>query len=98
MLILCAGQAAAFDIQIGLLDVGPPANTTAGPHQIANDTVGARVTIPLSFSKTQKPGHTLNGQRMAPFTEQDAEDSLIVIMLFGVALAAGYYTVDAASD
>ena len=98
ILILCAGQAAAFDLQLGHLNFGPSANTTAGPHQLENDAVGAMVTIPLGFSKTEKPGDTLNGQDLSRFTEQDAKDSLIVIMLFGVAIAAGALTVSAASN
>jgi len=40
----------------------------------------------------------LNGQNLSRFTEQDAKDSLVVIMLFGVAIAAGALTVSAASD
>ena len=98
ILILCTSQAAAFDLQIGHLNFNPPANTMAGPHQLGNDTVGAMVTIPLGFTKTEKPGDTLNGQDLSRFTEQDAKDSLVVIMLFGVAIAAGALTVSAASD
>jgi hypothetical protein len=98
ILTLCAGQAVAFDLQIGHLNFNPPANPTAGPYQLGNDTVGAMVTIPLGFSKAEKPGDTLNGQDLSRFTEQDAKDSLIVIMLFGVAIAAGALTVSAASN
>jgi len=98
ILILGAGQAAAFDLQIGHLNFNPPANTMAGPHQLRNDAVGAMVTIPLGFTKTKKPNDTLNGQDLSRFTEQDAKDSLIVIMLFGVAIAAGALTVSAASN
>jgi hypothetical protein len=98
ILILCAGQAAAFDLQIGQLNFNSPANTMTGPHQPGNDAVGAMVTIPLGFSKAEKPGDTLNGQDLSLFTEQDAKDSLIVIMLFGVAIAAGALTASAASN
>ena len=99
IIILCTSQAAAFDIQIGHLNFNPTANETAGPHQLGNDTVGAMVTIPLGFSNSNKPTtSTLNGQDLAQFTEQDAKDSLIVIMLFGVAIAAGALTVSAASN
>jgi len=98
ILILCTSQAAAFDLQIGHLNFNQPANATAGPHQLENDAVGAMVTIPLGFTKTEKPGDTLNGQDLSRFTEQDAKDSLVVIMLFGVAIAAGALTVSAASD
>ncbi len=95
---MAAGQAAAFDLQIGHLNFNPPANATAGPHQLENNAMGAMVTIPLGFTKTEKPKDTLNGQDLSSFTEQDAKDSLIVIMLFGVAIAAGALTVSAASE
>jgi hypothetical protein len=98
ILILGAGQAAAFDIQIGHLNFNPTVNETAGPHQLGNDTVGARITIPLGFSKAGSSVDTLNGQNLSRFTQEDAKDSLIVIMLFGVAIAAGVLTVSAASN
>lgn len=98
ILILCASQAVAFDLQIGHLNFNQPANATAGPHQLENDAVGAMVTVPLGFSRTVKSGNTLNSQDLSQFTEQDAKDSLIVIMLFGVAIAAGALTVSAASN
>lgn len=94
-----AGQAAAFDIQIGHLNFNTTVNETAEPHQLGTDAVGAMVTIPLGFSRIAKPGgDTLNGQDLSRFTEQDAKDSLIVIMLFGVAIAAGVLTASAVSE
>ncbi len=98
ILIFGAGQAIAFDLQIGHLNFNPSANATAGPHQLDHDAVGAMITIPLGFSKTGKVDDTLNGQDLSRFTEQDAKDSLIVIMLFGAAIAVGALTVSAASN
>ena len=98
ILILCTSQAAAFDLQIGHLNFNPTTNETAGPHQLGNNAVGAMVTIPLGFSKTEKPGDTLNGQTLSKFTQEDAKDSLIVIMLFGVAVGAGVLAASAASN
>ena len=98
MLMLCAGQAAAFDLQIGHLNFNPPASATGGPQQLGRDGVGAMITIPLGFTRTKKLNSTLNGQDLSRFTEQDAKDSLIVIMLFGVAIAVGALTVSAASN
>jgi hypothetical protein len=88
ILIFGAGQAAAFDLQIGHMNFNPPANPTAGPYQLGNDTVGAIVTIPLGFSKAEKPGDTLNGQDLSRFTEQDTKDSLVVMGAIAVGVIA----------
>jgi hypothetical protein len=98
ILILCAGQAVAFDIQIGHLNFNPTSNDRAGQYQKDNDAFGARIMIPLGFSKTGSSVDTLNGQNLSRFTQEDAKDSLIVIMLFGVAIAVGVLTVSAASN
>jgi hypothetical protein len=96
---MAAGQAAAFDLQIGHLDFGPPAAEVTGRNHSDNSGLGAMISIPLGFSASGKPAaSTLNGQNLAKFTEQDAKDSLIVIMLFGVAIAAGALSVSAASN
>jgi hypothetical protein len=55
ILILCAGQAAAFDIQIGHLDFGPPIADTAGRYQADNKNFGAMISIPLGFSESGIP-------------------------------------------
>jgi hypothetical protein len=96
---LAAGQAAAFDLQIGHLNFGPAAAETTGRYDSDNSGLGAMLSIPLGFSNSGKPTTSiLNGQDLAQFTEQDAKDSLIVIMLFGVAIAAGALSVSAASN
>jgi hypothetical protein len=99
ILFLCTGQAAAFDLQIGHLNFGPAPAETTGHHPSANNGFGATLTVPLGFSGSNRPtSGTLNGQALSSFTEQDAKDSLIVIMLFGVAIAAGVLTASAASE
>ena len=97
ILFLGAGQAAAFDIQIGHLNFNPISNDSPGRYLNNNDAFGAMITIPLGHSGTGKPDGTLNGQSLSNFTQENAKDSLIVIMLFGVAIAAGALTVSAAS-
>lgn len=91
-------QAAAFDLQIGQMNFGPPPAHTAGHYPSENSGLGARITIPLGFSKSEQPTATLNGQDISQFTQEDAKDSLIVLMLFGVAIAVGALTVSAASN
>ena len=98
ILFLGAGQAAAFDIQIGHLNFNPISNDSPGRYLNNNDAFGARITIPIGFAKSGKPVDTLNGQSLSRFTQENAKDSLIVIMLFGVAIAAGALTVSAASN
>jgi hypothetical protein len=98
ILILCAGQAAAFDLQIGHLNFGPPPTDTAGHYQADNNSFGAMISIPLGFSKPGKTADTLNGQDLSQFTEQDAKDSAVVIMLVGVAIAVGAIAVAGTAD
>jgi len=99
ILFLAAGQAAAFDLQIGHLNFGPPPTDTASHFHSDNNGFGAMITMPLDFSGSNKPTTgTLNGQDLSRFTQQDAKDSLIVIMLFGVAIAAGALSFSAASN
>ena len=98
LLFFAAGQAAAFDLKIGHMNVGAPPVIHAGRYAPANNGFGAMLTMPLGFSSANKTTATLNGQDISHFTQQDAKDSLIVIMLFGVAIAAGVLTVSAASN
>ncbi len=96
-LIFCmaAGQATAFDLQIGHLNFGPPSADAAGPGHFDNNGFGARLTIPFGASGSGESTATLNGQDISQFTQQDAKDSLIVIMLFSVAIAAAVLSASA---
>ena len=98
ILFLGAGQAAAFDLQIGHLRFNPAPDDLTGQYHKNDASFGALLTIPLGFSETGRPRDTLNGQNLSNFTQEDAKDSLIVIMLFGVAIAAGALTVSATSN
>ena len=98
ILFLAIGHAAAFDFQIGHLNFGPPPADTAGYYQSDNSGFGASITIPLGFSASEQPSATLNGQDISRFTQQDAKDSLIVIMLFSVAIAAGVLSASAVAQ
>jgi len=98
ILILTASQVAAIDLKIGAMNMGAlPVDTTA---RYAHDSTGfgATLSFPLGFSDAIKPSATLNGQDISHFTQQDAKDSLIVIMLVGVTIAAGALSVGAASN
>ena len=98
LFFLTTGQAAAFDLQVGHLNFGPAPAGSAGDCQANRSGFGAMVTLPLGFSESKPPNATLNGQDLSHFTRQNAQDSLIVIMLVGVAIAAGTLTVSIASD
>ena len=99
ILFFWASQAAAFDLQVGHLNFNPASNDRTGRYQSGNDAFGAMITIPFGSSQAGEPGgDTLNGQNLSRFTQEDAKDSLIVIMLFGVAIAVGALTVSAASN
>jgi len=99
IVILCASQAAAFDLQIGHLNFNPAANQPAGHYQSDNSGLGASITIPLGFSNSSKQTtSTLNGQDLAQFTEQDAKDSAIVIMLVVVGIAVTAFVASESSD
>jgi len=98
ILVLNASQIAAFDLQVGGMNFTPSAASHSEPYPDRGNAFGATLTIPLGPAA---PGHradTLNGQALSNFTTQDAKDSLIVIMLFGVAIAAGALTVSVTSD
>ncbi|CAD7845025.1 MAG: hypothetical protein [Olavius algarvensis Delta 4 endosymbiont] len=98
ILLLASGQAAAFDLKIGQMNIG--ASPFGNAERYAQDSTGfgAMLSVPLGFSDTKTPSTTLNGQDISHFTQQDAKDSLIVIMIVGVAIAAGALTVSAASN
>jgi hypothetical protein len=98
ILILCAGQAAAFDLQIGHLNFGPPPVDTTGRYQADNNGFGAMISVPLGFSESGIPADTLNGQDLSQFTEQDAKDSAVVIMLVVVGIAVGAIAVAGTAD
>ena len=80
------------------MNIGPSPDDTPGRFAQSGTGIGAMLSVPLRFSDSNSPSATLNGQDMSHFTQQDAKDSLIVIMLFGVAIAAGVLTVGAASN
>jgi len=98
ILFLATGQAAAFDLKIGTLNIGPSPVDRSGRYLQDSSGFGVMLSLPLGFSDTKSTSSTLNGQDITHFTQQDAKDSLIVIMLFGVAIAAGVLTVSAASN
>jgi len=98
ILFLATGQAAAFDLKIGTMNIGPPAVETSGRYLQDSPGFGVMLSVPLGFFETKTPSVSLNGQDISHFTQQDAKDSLIVIMLFGVAIAAGALTVSAATN
>jgi hypothetical protein len=95
---LAAGQAAAFDLQIGHLDFGSPSADSMGPSAFDNSGFGAMVTIPFDASGSGAATTTLNGRDISQFTQQDAKDSLIVIMLFSVAIALGVLSANAVAE
>lgn len=98
ILILTAGQAAAFDLKIGAMNIGTSPVGSAERDTQNRTGFGAILSVPLGFSDTKTSSATLNGQDISQFTQQDAKDSLIVIMLFGVAIAAGALTASAAAN
>ena len=93
-----ASQAAAFDIRIGPTNFNPAAGEQTGRHQDPGSSFGAMVSIPLGSQATGRQSGTLNGQDLANFTKQDAKDSAIVIMLFGVAIAAGALSISVSAN
>ncbi len=99
-LIFCmaAGQTVAFDLQVGHMNFGSPSVAVAGPGYLDNNGFGALLTIPFGASGPDTPTATLNGQDISQFTQQDAKDSLIVIMLFGVFIAAGVLSASAVAN
>ncbi len=96
-LIVCmaAGQATAFDLQIGHLNFDPPSADATGHGHFGDNGFGAMLTIPFDASGSGISTATLNGQDISQFTQQDAKDSLIVIMLFSVAIAAAILSASA---
>ena len=81
--VLTAGQAAAIDLQIGTMYVSPAQN----PHGFRpanSDAFGVKLVIPFGASQKERLDVTLNGGDVSLFSEQDAKDSAIVIMLYGV--------------
>jgi len=98
IVLLTAGQATAFDLKIGAMNIGASPHDTSGHYAQSRSGFGAMLSVPLGFADTKSTSATLNGQDISHFTQQDAKDSLIVIMLFGVAIAAGALTVSAASN
>ena len=98
IVLFMAVPAGAFDLRVGHLQFGPsPADMNSQPHR-DDAAFGAMLTMPLNFSTVKPAKATLNGQDISYFTKQDAKDSAIVIMLFGVAIAAGALTVNAAAN
>jgi len=78
--------------------MGPSPVDKAGHYTQHSTGFGAMLSVPLGFSDTKRPTATLNGQDISHFTQQDAKDSLIVIMIVGVAIAVGALTVSAATN
>ena len=95
--VLAAGQAAAIDLQIGTMNVSPAQNSHNFRPANSN-AFGAKLVIPFGARQKTRPGVTLNGRNVPNFSEQDAKDSAIVIMLYGVYIGLAVLAASSSSN